>query len=205
MTASAMKSIIGMTTLAAALAGCSLAPKYERPVSPVEGAYPAGASYNAPDQARARADGLAASDVGWRDFYTDPLLQEVIAGALTNNRDLRVAALNVEVAPGKIFSVRVYPWWPSPASSTKYLIQRNIVFTGTTQSVLPLKLLSFSVKKSLSANHSVDLNWTTASEVNTAKFEIEQSIDGIRFQTIGQLKAENKAGIHSYSYYDDNK
>ncbi len=98
MTASAMKSIIGMTTLAAALAGCSLAPKYERPVAPVEGAYPTGASYNAPDQARARADGLAASDVGWRDFYTDPLLQEVIAGALTNNRDLRVAALNVEVA-----------------------------------------------------------------------------------------------------------
>ena len=60
MTASAMKSIIGMTTLAAALAGCSLAPKYERPVSPVEGAYPAGASYNAPDQARARAGGRVA-------------------------------------------------------------------------------------------------------------------------------------------------
>ena len=98
MTASEMKKIFCVSTLALALAGCSLAPKYERPVSPVQASYPTGASYNAPDQARARPDGLATSDVGWREFYTDPLMQEVIAGALVNNRDLRVAALNVEVA-----------------------------------------------------------------------------------------------------------
>lgn len=98
MTVSAMKSIIGLTTLATALAGCTLAPKYARPSAPIEASYPTGSSYNAPDQARARADGLATSDLGWRDFYLDPLLQEVIAGALENNRDLRVAALNVEVA-----------------------------------------------------------------------------------------------------------
>lgn len=98
MTAIDMNRIFCVSTLALALAGCSLAPKYERPDAPVPGTFPAGASYNAPDQAQARPDGLATSDVGWRAFYTDPLLQEVIEGALVNNRDLRIAALNVEVA-----------------------------------------------------------------------------------------------------------
>lgn len=46
----------------------------------------------------ANAAGLATADIGWRDFFTDPRLQEVIALALQNNRDLRVAMLNVDKA-----------------------------------------------------------------------------------------------------------
>ncbi|MEO7031654.1 MAG: TolC family protein, partial [Herbaspirillum sp.] len=38
------------------------------------------------------------ADIGWRDFFTDPKLVEIIAHALDNNRDLRVAVLNVERA-----------------------------------------------------------------------------------------------------------
>ena len=41
---------------------------------------------------------LPVSDIGWRDFFADPRLQEVVALALDNNRDLRVAILNVERA-----------------------------------------------------------------------------------------------------------
>jgi multidrug efflux system outer membrane protein len=37
-----------------------------------------------------------AADLGWRDFFTDPKLEALIAQALTNNRDLRIALLNVE-------------------------------------------------------------------------------------------------------------
>ncbi|CAL62514.1 Outer membrane protein oprM [Herminiimonas arsenicoxydans] len=40
----------------------------------------------------------AAADIGWRDFFVDPKLEELIARALHNNRDLRVAVLNVERA-----------------------------------------------------------------------------------------------------------
>jgi multidrug efflux system outer membrane protein len=40
----------------------------------------------------------AAADIGWRDFFVDPALEQVIALALKNNRDLRVAVLNVEKA-----------------------------------------------------------------------------------------------------------
>lgn len=37
-----------------------------------------------------------ASSIGWREFFTDPKLVQIIATALENNRDLREAALNVE-------------------------------------------------------------------------------------------------------------
>lgn len=38
----------------------------------------------------------ATADIGWRDFFTDPKLEELLARALANNRDLRVAVLNVQ-------------------------------------------------------------------------------------------------------------
>jgi multidrug efflux system outer membrane protein len=46
----------------------------------------------------ATGDVPAAADIGWREFFADPALRDVIARALENNRDLRVAMLNVERA-----------------------------------------------------------------------------------------------------------
>jgi len=40
----------------------------------------------------------SAADIGWRDFLVDPALEELTARALANNRDLRIAILNVERA-----------------------------------------------------------------------------------------------------------
>ena len=62
-------------------------PSYERPAAPVAGHYP-GTGGN--------TDTPAAADIAWRDFFTDRSLQHLITLALANNRDLRVAALNVE-------------------------------------------------------------------------------------------------------------
>lgn len=75
--------------LAAALlaSACSLAPRYERPVAPVASQFDG-----------AIGSGVAAADRGWRDVFGDPRLQSLIALALANNRDLRVATLNVEAA-----------------------------------------------------------------------------------------------------------
>ncbi|GAB3331793.1 AdeC/AdeK/OprM family multidrug efflux complex outer membrane factor [Bordetella tumulicola] len=87
-----------MVTLAAALAGCSLAPTYERPEAPVSANYPTGDAYAQPGQAQGATAQAPVADIGWRDFYSDPLLQQLISMALTANRDLRVAALNVEEA-----------------------------------------------------------------------------------------------------------
>lgn len=76
--------------LAAALlsAGCaSLAPQYARPPLPVAASYDAPAN-NAADSA------LPA----WRAYFTAPALQTLIAEALTQNRDLRIAIARVEQA-----------------------------------------------------------------------------------------------------------
>ena len=78
---------------AALLAGCSLAPAYERPSPPVPAAFPQGGAYGAAEPAV-----TAAPDLAWRDFFTDPKLQQVIQLALDNNRDLRVAVLNIAEA-----------------------------------------------------------------------------------------------------------
>ena len=48
-----------------------------------------------------RPSGTAAADIGWREFFPDPQLQQLIAVALENNRDLRVAALNVQTAQAR--------------------------------------------------------------------------------------------------------
>ena len=74
-------------------AGCTMIPEYNRPEAPVPAKWPSGPAYKqTPQSAR------AVEELSWRQFFTDERLQTVIASALQNNRDLRLAALNVERA-----------------------------------------------------------------------------------------------------------
>ena len=75
--------------------GCTLAPRYERPAAPVPAEWPAGPAYS---EAKAAASVAAADERPWREFIADPRLWKIIETALDNNRDLRIAALNVERA-----------------------------------------------------------------------------------------------------------
>jgi len=77
------------------LSGCSMAPKYTRPEAPVPAAWPSGPAY---DNAQASPGAPAAAELTWREFFTDERLRRIIESVLNNNRDLRVAALNVERA-----------------------------------------------------------------------------------------------------------
>lgn len=79
---------------AAALCGCTMAPRYQRPAAPVPSAWPSAAETGTV----AAAQAPAAPDIGWREFIADDRLAQVVGLALTNNRDLRVATLNVERA-----------------------------------------------------------------------------------------------------------
>jgi len=94
-------SLLGIALVAA---GCTMAPKYTRPAAPVPAQWPNGAAY---------ASQLSTNNSQlpeWREFFTDPKLQQAIGLALTNNRDLRLAALNVE------------------ESRAMYHIQRDVLF-----------------------------------------------------------------------------
>lgn len=80
--------------VAAGLAACvNLAPEHVRPAAPLAAQWP-GAAGSAPDASLSSA----AADLDWRSFVTDPRLRDTIERALQNNRDLRVAALNIERA-----------------------------------------------------------------------------------------------------------
>ncbi len=87
----AMTVTLGLTLLS----GCTLAPKYSRPEAPVPNQWPTGAAYG---DARDSDGEPKPGEIGWRQFFTDPKLLKVIETALANNRDLRLAALNVERA-----------------------------------------------------------------------------------------------------------
>ncbi|XOT94331.1 TolC family protein, partial [Alcaligenes pakistanensis] len=76
--------------VAFALSACSLAPKYERPDSPVPAQFPLAQ--------QGQADAAQAADLGWREFFTDPRLHALIEQAVENNRDLRIATQRIEEA-----------------------------------------------------------------------------------------------------------
>ncbi|MCS3514436.1 MULTISPECIES: AdeC/AdeK/OprM family multidrug efflux complex outer membrane factor [Pseudomonas] len=110
------RSLIGLAISAAVLTGCSLIPEYQRPQAPVAAQYPQGPAYqatNAADQ--------AAVEQGWREFFHDPALQRLIQTALINNRDLKVAALNVEAyrAQYRIQRADLFPAIGANASGTR--------------------------------------------------------------------------------------
>lgn len=89
-----MKHILIGSALILSLAGCSLIPEYQRPASPVADSWPQGEGY-ASAEAATSTEALAPPPA-WQSFFRDEQLRNLIDVALENNRDLRVAALNVE-------------------------------------------------------------------------------------------------------------
>ncbi|NIJ87137.1 multidrug efflux system outer membrane protein [Xanthomonas arboricola] len=86
--------------VAGVLSGCTLMPRYARPDAPVPERF-AGTELSTAStttDAASPEQAIDIANIGWRQVFTDPALQQVIALALENNRDLRVAALNIEVA-----------------------------------------------------------------------------------------------------------
>ncbi len=72
----------------AMLAGCSMIPAYERPMAPVAASFPG--------DAMGAANSPSAADTPWQQFFKDARLNRLLELSLQNNRDLRVAVLNIE-------------------------------------------------------------------------------------------------------------
>lgn len=83
-----LKSKTAPLLMMALLSGCSFIPTYHRPSMSVSSSYPVTGGGNGP----------AAADIGWKQFFKDPALQQLISLGLVNNRDLRVSMLNVQEA-----------------------------------------------------------------------------------------------------------
>lgn len=85
-----VRPILVLLLAGSALSACNLAPKYVRPSGAVPAALPQGGVYPS-----AATDAPDVTAIGWRDFFTDDRLRQVIQLGLDNNRDLRLAAANV--------------------------------------------------------------------------------------------------------------
>ena len=111
---------ITLPLLATLLAGCTLAPDYQRPASPAPGQYPAGAAYQ---------DGPAATALprDWQAVFHDPALRQLLAKAMANNSDLRVAMLNVEAyrAQYHIQRAELLPKISANAQGTRQYLPRR--------------------------------------------------------------------------------
>jgi outer membrane protein, multidrug efflux system len=114
-------------------AGCTMAPKYTQPAAPVPAAWPAGPAYAHPGTTNA----LAAPDLNWQEFFTDGKLRQVIGMALTNNRDLRIAALNVERARAMygIQRAQLLPTIDAVGSGSKARVPADLSSSGHRQTV----------------------------------------------------------------------
>ena len=101
-----------------ALSACSFTPTLTRPEAPVPTVFPM--APEGPVQGHA-------ADIGWRVLFPDPRLQRLIALALENNRDLRLAALNVEAvqAQYRIQRAARLPGSDANASATRQRTPAN--------------------------------------------------------------------------------
>jgi len=73
------------------LAGCSMIPQYQQPQLPIAEAWPTGDSY-------LENEAGVPSEISWQDYVQSPALTQLIDRVLENNRDLKIAALNIERA-----------------------------------------------------------------------------------------------------------
>lgn len=117
------KTLPVMVAVVLALASCaSMAPPYAAPALLVAAHYPSDVNQ----------DGAAAAAMGWRDYFTDTRLQDLIAQALENNRDLRTAVLRVEEARAAygIQRAEQFPAIAAQAGSERAHVPADLSLTG---------------------------------------------------------------------------
>ena len=116
-------------------AGCTMAPKYARPIAPVPAEWPTGVAYQVGQPPATNAP--EATNLRWQEFFSDAKLQQVIGTALTNNRDLRMAVLNVERARA-MYGIQRGELWPAlnaVGSGSKQRIPADLSSSGNRQTV----------------------------------------------------------------------
>lgn len=117
-----------VTFLIVLISGCSFAPKYERPNVDIALQYPQGDAYPKTYTHPKNAENVL--DIGWRAFFKDPLLQQLIEHALANNHDLKIAALNVAAleAQYRIRRADLFPHLSTNADATVQKLPSDIAY-----------------------------------------------------------------------------
>ncbi|MDY0250561.1 MAG: efflux transporter outer membrane subunit [Pseudomonas sp.] len=152
-----MKRTALAAALLTALTGCSLIPNYQQPSAPVA------------EQWSAAQDQQSVTLLpNWREFFQDPVLQQLIDTALENNRDMRIAALNVA------------------AFRAQYRIQRSALFPSIDAS-------GGANRQRLPANMS-----TTGDAMISSQYSASLGITAWEVDLFGRLNSLRKQALASY-------
>jgi multidrug efflux system outer membrane protein len=148
-----------LTLLAAtSLTACTLAPATVRPTLPVAQTWPTAEP----------ATAASAADLAWREVFIDPRLAGTIELALKENRDLRVALLNIEKA------------------RAQYGVQRAALLPGINGTVSGSKSRT---PASLSQ---------TGSAVETEQYSANVGFTGYELDLFGRVRSLNKAALENW-------
>ncbi len=145
----ALAPLLSLGTMAL-LAGCSMAPTYERPAAPISADWPglrlSKSLATAPSATSAAVQTVSAADIEWQSFFSDARLRLLIDAALRNNRDLRVAVLNIEQARAQ-FQIRRADQFPTVGASATGTRQPSATGNGSISSVYTagLALTSYEI------------------------------------------------------------
>jgi outer membrane protein, multidrug efflux system len=148
-----------------ALAGCTMSPFYHRPELPVANAWPG-------ETGTAAAAPIPASEIGWRDFFKDPQLQKLIETALVQNRDLRVAVLNVQ------------------AARAQYRIQRSDLFPT-------IKAVGAEAAQSIPANVLLP----GVPGITTREYEVSIGFTAYEIDLFGRIRSLRRQALETYFGY----
>ncbi|MDR0338985.1 MAG: efflux transporter outer membrane subunit [Desulfovibrio sp.] len=178
------QALCALIPLVMLLAGCTMAPKYERPGLPTPNAYDKGAGLF----------GGPAPFIAWRGFFTDPGTQRLIETALTNNRDLRAAMLNVEKvrAQYRIQRADILPTAAAMGESSnrglpagisglpkRAVVRQHTVSVGATNFELDL----FGRIRSLT-DAALETYYSTEDDVKTAQITLVAEVAAVYLQMI---------------------
>ena len=92
------KHIISVAVVSFMFTGCDLYKKYESTATVPNDVFGTNVSI---------ADGASSAQMSWREFFTDPLLQQLIEQVLTNNTDLNSARIAVEQSEASLKAAKL--------------------------------------------------------------------------------------------------
>lgn len=170
-----MKKIYSIALSALLLSSCSIYQSYERPEVTTERLY-----RDTPQlgDASSQADTTSIGSLAWRELFTDPQLQTLIAEGLRQNTDLRIARLRVEEAAASLTSAKL-----------SYLPSLSLDPQGTVSSFDRQKATK-SYQLPLSASWEVDIFGKLTNAKRQSKAALEQSDayrQAVQSQLIGSI------------------
>ncbi|MFN2438511.1 MAG: alkaline phosphatase D family protein [Chitinophagaceae bacterium] len=111
------------------------------------------------------------------------------------------ALIEVNDTGGNQINISFTGFRVSNAGIESTLVSYN--FTRTIFNALPIKILSFTVKMADDGSKAI-LTWKTAEEEQCKEYIIENSTDGVNFNTLRIVPCQGNSGVNEYIAYDNN-